>query len=88
MYDAKELGITEQELWERGGEAKTLEHFEQRVYLEESKVIRCLYKSGKFDPNLDKPSLRKLENENCDYSDSELENIQRHVKKIVSHIKK
>jgi len=44
MYTAKDLGITEEELWERGQDAKTCEAFETRAYYVNDKVVRYLKK--------------------------------------------
>jgi hypothetical protein len=49
MFTATELGISDDELWESGGEAKTLEHYQNRYYFLDKNCIQYLHKEAEVD---------------------------------------
>lgn len=62
MYTAEELNITEQEFWERGGEAKTISYSQYRTYYKDGEVIRFLSKFKTVKSEDPAPDFSKMEN--------------------------
>ncbi|UKN02175.1 hypothetical protein K6119_01415 [Paracrocinitomix mangrovi] len=78
MYTAEELEITEEELWNRGGEAKTIVAFEERYYYDsDGKCIRKLHKEKEF-PSEEEPDLSETVNEKESVDDKDNTLIYQH----------
>lgn len=63
MYSADELGISEEELWERGGEAKTLNYYQDRFYYHADVCIRHLNKALELSAEAEEPTFKEVDNE-------------------------
>ena len=61
MYTAEELETIEDELWQRGGEAKTINYYERRIYYKAAICIKHLYKEKEYDVE-ETPNLSSTEN--------------------------
>ncbi|MCB9224066.1 MAG: hypothetical protein H6582_07830 [Crocinitomicaceae bacterium] len=71
MYTAEELEITEEEYWQRGGEAKTVEFNEDRMYYNsEGKCIRYLNKNTVVPASETQPNMKDVSNETLDENDT------------------
>lgn len=70
MYTAEELGMTDEEFWQSGGEAKTMEHTENRLYFnKEGKCIRYLVKNKVVSADESSPDMSEVKNEKDDPTD-------------------
>ncbi len=98
MYTAKELNMTEEELWQSGGEAKTLNAFEHRWYVWESTVFKTLVKdkeftakNGTFDM-VEKFNLSDVKNETVIPNDEKARKMFKtsndHLNKIIAELTK
>ncbi|MBD3635889.1 MAG: hypothetical protein HUJ25_00995 [Crocinitomicaceae bacterium] len=81
MYTADELGISEDELWESGGEAKTLIYYENRYYFLDKTCIRHLSKEVEIDADKE-GDLSKVENEKADAASKDIIKMNTHGYKL------
>ncbi len=63
MYTAEELNLTEEELWEMGGEVKTIDYYEARIYFVNKEIIRHLTKHKSFPESESDHDLSEVKNE-------------------------
>ena len=87
MYTAQELEITEEELWERGGEAKSLNFYEDRYYYHDKKCIRHLNKSKLISVE-DEADLSEVPNEKIKIEEKVVLSIQSHGYKLFQEFNK
>ena len=86
MYTAEELGISETEFWQRGGEAKNLKAYEERIYLAENKTIRYLKKEKIFSTGEQNFDMSDLNNENRNTNEIDTQRIISYVNRILNAI--
>lgn len=87
MYTAEELGVSEQKLWEMGGEAKTLRYYEERYYFESDKCIQHLHKEFEV-PTGEAPPLKEVDSEPFSLDDSSIPLLYNHGLKMYAQIKR
>lgn len=87
MYTAEELGMTEQELWESGGEAKSLEYYENRYYFEGRTCIQHKSKNKEILID-DDPDLSEVPNEKMDATEVGIIDINKHGYKLFREFEK
>lgn len=88
MFTAEELSTTEERLWERGGEAKTLLAHESRLYISDDKVILHLEKEVVLDASLNNFDLGKVENTEKTEDDFSIEFMRKHLGKAIAELEK
>ena len=81
MYTAEELGVSEEELWEMGGEAKTLNYYQDRYYYQNEKCIRHLNKAAEISSE-EEVDMSKVENEKQTIDIKETLSLQHHGYKM------
>ncbi|MEX1002606.1 MAG: hypothetical protein WDZ35_10870 [Crocinitomicaceae bacterium] len=77
MYTAEELEISEDELWQRGGEAKTINYYERRVYYKSAVCIRHQYKEKEYDVEA-QPDLKLEKNDEPPLADDATKDLFKH----------
>ena len=82
------LGVTEEELWERGGEAKNLMAYEDRIYIANEKVILHLGKKLLLDPSDNDFDLSEVESKAQADDSFSLEFILKHFSKAIAALEK
>jgi hypothetical protein len=76
FYTNEELGITDEESFESGPEAKTIEYFEHRHYYDEETCIRYLSKSKAVAASEGIQTLTDVENKTEDCSKDDVEMLK------------
>jgi len=87
MFTGEELGMTEEELHESGGEAKTLDYYEGRIYIKDWVVIRDLTKHKIMSASEGDPSLKEIKNEQEEIFPGNYEGVFSHLEKMLEHLK-
>lgn len=87
MMTAEELEISEEELWEMGGEAKTLRGFENRIYFWKGKTIQFLSKEIESENGVEF-NFQAIENQSEDKSLIEAEGYLAHAGKCILALRK
>lgn len=85
LYTADELDVTEQELWESGGEAKTMIFYENRYYYAEEACIRHLQKSIEVAVE-ETPDLKEIKNKKAKTDDEITADLRKHGMKLYFHL--
>ena len=84
MYTAEELGISEEEFWQMGGEAKNLDAFEERIYFSNEKIIRYLIKEKTFPVNEANFNMSDIDNEKGNIEKLDSQRMSKHVQKMLA----
>ncbi len=84
MYTAEELEISDEELWQMGGEAKTLKAFEKRIYFSKGEIIRYLTKDKTFSANTSDFGMSNMDNEAGDIDKLDGQMLNKHVLKMIN----
>lgn len=79
MYTAEELNITEEELWQRGGEAKTIIFTENRIYFDENgNCIRYLNKEKTVESSQTEADMSSIKNKSLEVNDPYCSELKDH----------
>ena len=85
MYTAEELKLTEEELWQSGGEAKTMIFYEKRNYFNKGICIRNLSKRKEVGSEED-GDLKEVDHEKIATDDPDAAAIYKHGLKIYKQL--
>jgi len=86
MFTADEMNMSEEELHESGGEAKTMNYSEERIYLLNWKVIRDLTKQKVVDVS-EEPNLKEIKNKEEVIVPGVYEGVFSHLEKMLTYLK-
>ena len=87
MYTGKELAMSDEELHESGGEAKSMNYSEVRLYITDWQVIRDLTKQKTFPISESNISLKEVENVKQDVLPANYESIFGHFNNMEAFLK-
>lgn len=88
MYTAEELGVTDEELWQSGGEAKTMNYTQERIYIKDNKCIRYLVKEKDFPAEDKEHSLKDVKNKDGDMGGLDMDYYTSHIGQLKLALKK
>ncbi|MBN1500552.1 MAG: hypothetical protein JW982_10365 [Spirochaetes bacterium] len=76
MFTTEELGITEEQLWQSGWEAKTLKFSQDRIYVKKNKCIRYLSREKVLPVSNTNPELYKVKDHEVNPSEYDISIIE------------